>query len=256
MAFLAVSTRVYGFFFAVYRRTWRATVVTSIAAPIMYLTAMGVGLGSIVHRSSSLGGSYLHFVAPALLAATAMQVGASESTYAVLGSFKWVPTYHAMAATPLTPANILAGHLMWMATRITMASAVYLGIIAAFGGIASPLGVLALPTGVLVGMAVAAPITAFSSTRQNDGGFPPIYRFGVVPMFLFSGTFFPVSQLPAGVRPIAYATPLWHGVSLARGLARGHVTLGGAAVHVGYLALWVVVGVALALRFYRRRLGT
>ncbi len=192
-------------------------------SPVLYLAAMGVGLGSLVHRSAAIGGvTYLQFIGPGLLAATAMQVGAAESTYAVLGSFKWMRVYHAMAATPLHAARHPDRPPLWIATRIAMASGVYLAVVAAFGGIKSPLALVAWPACLLIGMAFAGPIVAFSSTRETDNGFAALNRFGIVPMFLFSGTFFPISQLPEVLRWIAYATPLWHGVELVRSLCLGH----------------------------------
>jgi lipooligosaccharide transport system permease protein len=247
--------RSYRYWVATYRRTWRGSVSTTVVSPVLYLAAMGVGLGSLVHRSSAIGGvTYLQFIGPGLLAATAMQVGAAESTYSVLGSFKWIRVYHAMAATPLMPLDILIGHLLWIATRIAMTSGVYLAVVAAFGGIKSPLALVAWPACLLIGMAFAGPIVAFASTRETDNGFAALNRFAIVPMFLFSGTFFPVSQLPEVFRWIAYATPLWHGVALVRSLTLGEP---GAMdfLHVAYLAVWAVVGVALAIRQYRRKLG-
>jgi lipooligosaccharide transport system permease protein len=249
------ALRSYAYWLAQYRRTWRGSVSTTVVSPVLYLAAMGVGLGSLVHRSSAIGGvTYLQFIGPGLLAATAMQVGASESTYAVLGSLKWVRVYHAMAATPLMPLDILLGHLLWIATRIAMASGVYLAVVAAFGGIKSPLGLLALPACLLIGLAFATPIVAFSTTRENDSGFAALNRFAIVPMFLFSGTFFPISQLPEVLRVVAYATPLWHGVELVRSLTLGHL-VGADLVHVAYLVVWAAVGGALAARQFRRKLG-
>jgi lipooligosaccharide transport system permease protein len=249
------AIRSYSYWVSQYRRTWRGSVVSTVVSPVLYLAAMGLGLGSIVHRSPSLGGlTYLQFIGPGLLAATAMQVGAGESTYPVLASFKWLRLYHAMAATPLLPVDILVGHLLWMATRITMASTVYLAVVWAFGGVASPWAVLALPACLLTGLAFAVPITAFSSSRDSDSGFAALNRFVVVPMFLFSGVFFPVSQLPEALRWVAYATPLWHGVDLARALTTGDVRFASAIGHVGYLAAFSVVGFVIALRIYRRKL--
>jgi lipooligosaccharide transport system permease protein len=249
------AIRSYAYWVYQYKRTWRGSVISTVVSPVLYLAAMGVGLGSLVHRGSALGGlTYLQFVGPGLLAATAMQVAAAESMYTVLGSFKWIRVYHAMAATPLTPVDILAGHLLWMASRIAAGSAVYLAVVAAFGGVRSPLALLALPACLLVGMAFAAPITAFSAGRDGDNGFAALNRFVIVPMFLFSGTFFPVSQLPQFLRGVAYATPLWHGVQLVRSFTTGHIPVLGDLGHAAYLLLFVVVGIAAALRIYRRKL--
>jgi lipooligosaccharide transport system permease protein len=250
------ALRSYRYWAAVYKRTWRGSVTSTVVSPVLYLTAMGVGLGSLVHRSSATGNvPYLQFIGPGLLAATAMQIGTGESTYSVLGSFKWVRVYHAMAATPLMPLDILVGHLLWIATRIAMASGVYLAVVAAFGGIRSPLGLLAWPACVLIGMAFAGPIVAFSTTRDTESGFAALNRFAIVPMFLFSGTFFPISQLPEVLRWVAYATPLWHGVELVRSLTLGRIDVPADLLHVGYLAVWAAVGIAIAARQFRRKLG-
>src|SRR5207302_10604479 len=132
--------------------------------------------------------------------------------------------YYAMLATPLGIGDIVVGHQLWMATRVATSSAVYLAVIAAFGGIQSPLAVLALPACVLIGVAFAGPMAAYAATRERDGAFVPVMRFGIVPMFLFSGTFFPISRLPVVLEWVARATPLWHGVDLCRGLTLGTIT--------------------------------
>jgi lipooligosaccharide transport system permease protein len=222
----------------------------------MYLAAMGIGLGSLVRGGPGTNGlTYLQFVAPGLLAATAMQIGSGEATFPVMASFKWVRNYHAMAATPLTPADILVGHVLWMATRVAMACGIYLGVVAGFGAVRTPLAVLALPASVVLGLAFSLPITA---SRESDNGFAALQRFIIVPMFLFSGTFFNVMQLPAAIRWIAYATPLWHGVQLDRDLTTGRMESGGGwvvAAHVVYLTAMIVVGAGWSLRLYRRRLA-
>ena len=250
------ALRSYAYWVAQYRRTWRGSVITTVVTPVLYLTAMGVGLGSLVHRSSAIGGvTYLQFIGPGLLAATAMQIAVGESTFPVFASFKWLRIYHAMAATPLMPLDILIGHVMWIATRIAMASGVYLGVVTLFGGARSPLALVAFPACVLIGLAFACPVVAFAASREHDNGFAALNRFGIVPMFLFSGTFFPVSQLPVVFRWVAYATPLWHGVELTRALSLGRVGVLTALGHVAYLLAWAVVGFVVALRIYRRKLG-
>jgi lipooligosaccharide transport system permease protein len=255
---MSFALRSYEFWVTFYRRTWRGTVATSVVSPVFYLGALGIGLGTLVNRSGTApdGVKYLAFVAPGVLAATAMQVATNEASWPVLGSIRWTRGYYAMLATPLGIRDIVLGHQAWMATRVVSSCAVYLAVIAAFGGIHSPLGVLALPACFLIGIAFSAPMAAYSATRENDGAFVVVNRFAIIPMFLFSGTFFPVDQLPAFFEWVAYATPLWHGVSLARGLALGTLEAGAGLVHVGYLALWMVAGVLLARRTYRRRLVT
>jgi lipooligosaccharide transport system permease protein len=240
-----------------YRRTWRGSIYTSVLNPVLYLGAMGLGLGKLIdaHGTARLGGvGYLAFLAPGLLAAAAMQAAVEESTYPVLGSVKWRRTYYAAASSPLRPPDIFHGHLMFTAMRLAMNSAIFLAVMAAFGAITSPWVLAALPVAVLTGLAFAAPIEAWAITVTKDTSFALVFRFGMIPLFLFSGTFFPVTQLPAWIRPLAYVTPLWHGVALCRSLSLGNATLGGALVHVGYLAALAAVSIAVGNRTYRRRL--
>ena len=240
-----------------YRRTWRGSVCSTVLSPVLYLGAMGLGLGSLVDArgTASLGGvSYLVFLAPGLLAASAMQTAFSSSTYPVLGSVKWLKTYQAAAATPLRPRDIFHGHLLFTLLRLAITSAIFMAVMAAFGAARSPWVIAALPVAMLTGLAFAAPIEAFSVLQTRDQPFSVLYRFVLIPLFLFSGTFFPISQLPAWVRPLAYVTPLWHGVALCRSLSLGTATAGSALEHAGYLALLAAAGVAAGNRAYRRRL--
>ncbi|SNS93419.1 lipooligosaccharide transport system permease protein [Geodermatophilus pulveris] len=241
-----------------YRHFWRSSLVSSVLEPALFLAAMGLTLGVLVDRGTGLpdGVAYLSFLAPGLLAAAAMQLGSFESTYPVLGAIKWQKTYEAVLATPAGVRDLLVGHLLYVAFRVGTSAALFLGVLVLFGAADSLLVLLALPAALLTGMAFAAPVTAFSATLENDPGFAALQRFGILPMFLFSGTFFPVAQLPAFFEAVAYATPLWHGVSLARGLALGTIEAGPALLHVGYLLLWSVVGAALAVRTFTRRLVT
>lgn len=238
-----------------YRRTWRGTVVSTVAQPVLFLAAMGVGLGSLVDEGGRLGSDYLVFLAPGLLAATAMQTAANESMYPVQGAIKWERTYHAMLATPLGVGAVLGGHLLWVVFRLATTCLAFLGVMTLFGAAESPAAVLALPAAVLCGMAFAAPIFAFVAAVDRDAAFAAIQRFVLVPMFLFSGTFFPISQLPRVLEWVAYATPLWHGVDLCRSLALGTQDPLDAAVHVGYLSLWVAGGILAARFSFDRRLA-
>ena len=251
------AVREFRYWLTNYRRTWRGSIYTSFLSPVLYLGAMGLGLGKLVdaHGTARLGGvSYLAFLAPGLLAAAAMQSGIEESTYPVLGSVKWRRTYYAAAASPLRPADIFHGHLLFTIMRLAMNSAIFLVVMAAFGAITSPWVLAAVPVAVLTGLAFAAPIEAWAVTVSKDTSFALVFRFGMIPLFLFSGTFFPVTQLPVWIRPLAYATPLWHGVALCRSLSLGTATLGGALVHVGYLAALAAVSIVVGNRTYRRRL--
>jgi lipooligosaccharide transport system permease protein len=248
------------YFLLAYRRTWRASVATTFVNPVLYLLAMGVGLGSFVNKgahTSAIGHmSYLQFVAPALAATAAAMTATSESMYPVMAGFKWIKTYHSMLATPLRVADVLAAHLSWIAARIAMAVTAYLIVMAAFGTTRSPWAVGILPVGVLTGMAFAAPLAAFTVTQDSENAFPLIFRLGLIPLFLFSGVFFPIGQLPFGLRLVAYLTPLWHGVDLSRTLALGHGSLGSAAFDLAYLVGVGALGVWVASKTFPRRLVT
>ena len=252
-----MALREFRFWLVNYRRTWRGSIYSSVLSPVLYLGAMGLGLGTLVdaHGLARLGGvSYLDFLAPGLLAAAAMQTAMGESTYPVLGSVKWLKTYQAAAASPLRPADIFHGHLLFTTMRLAMNCAIFLAVVAAFGAARSAWVLAALPAAVLTGLAFAAPIEAYAVTRQKDQSFAMLFRFGMIPLFLFSGTFFPVTQLPAWIRPLAYITPLWHGVALCRSLSLGTADPAGVLAHVGYLAALTVAGIAAGRRTYRRRL--
>ena len=183
-----------------------------------------------------------------------MQTAMGESTYPVMASVKWLKTYQAAAATPLRPADVFAGHLLFTTMRLAMNCTIFLAVMAAFGAVRSPWVIAALPVAVLTGLAFAAPIEAFAVTREKDQSFAMLFRFGMIPMFLFSGTFFPVTQLPAWIRPVAYVTPLWHGVALCRELSLGTATPASALGHVAYLLAVAGIGVVIGARTYRRRL--
>jgi lipooligosaccharide transport system permease protein len=243
-----------------YRRNWRATAVSTIVQPLLFLLAFGVGFGSLVQGSgqaaAATGGvPYLVWIAPGLLAMSAVQAAAFDSTYPVLSGFKWQRVYHSMIAGPITPAQVALGHLVWLAIKTAGSGAVYLLVIALVGGVAGPGVLLALVFSVLAGSAVAAAVTAFSATRENEGAaFSALFRFVVIPMTLFSGTFFPVDRLPEAVRPLVWISPLWHGTELARAAALGEWQPLAALGHLAFLLALLAVGVALAVRFFTRRL--
>jgi lipooligosaccharide transport system permease protein len=251
------AIRQFRFWLTNYRRTWQGSIYSGVLNPVLYLGAMGLGLGTLVdqHGTSSLGGvNYLAFLAPGLLAAAAMQTAMGESTYPVYGSVKWLKTYQAAIASPLRPTDLFHGHLLWTTLRLTMNSAVFLAVMAAFGAARSAWVIACLPAAILTGMAFATPIEAYTMTCTKDTSFAMLFRFGIIPLFLFSGTFFPITQLPVYVRPLAYATPLWHGVALCRSLSLGTAHAGAVAIHVGYLAAVTALGIFAGNRTYGRRL--
>ncbi len=249
--------RVFEHRFLSYRRTFRASIFTSFVSPVLFLTAMGIGLGAYVTNDAALGGvPYLVFLAPGMLAATAMQSASFEATFPIMGGLVWNKVFHAMYATPISPRDIALGNLLWIVARLTLITSIFTLVIIAFGAAGSPLIVLAMPAAVLTGMAFAGPIAAFSATQKTPSKFAAIFRFGITPLFLFSGTFFPISSLPAALQALAWLTPLFHGVALTRGLSLG-TTLDdpvASAIHLIYLVTLASVGAYLTVRNVSRRL--
>jgi lipooligosaccharide transport system permease protein len=243
-----------------YLRNWRGSLFSNFAQPVLFLLAMGVGLGSYVDKggANATGGvSYLQFLAPALLVSSVMQGSAGEGTFPVLAGFHWVRRYYAQYATPLTPEAIAFGQLAWNATHALMVGSIFCLIVVLFGAAATPGIIWSVPIGVVTGLAFSAPIAAFMSTQRSTRAWENIWRFGITPLFLFSGTFFPIDRLPEIIRPVAWLLPLWHGVDLARSAALG--TIGDAPLlavaHVVILLVVVAAGTRAMFFMFRRQLA-
>ena len=203
------------------------------------------------------GVSYLEFVAPALMATAAMTIAANETTYPVLMGFKWNPTFFGMNAAPLTGGQIVNGIMLAILARMIMTVTIYFGVILAFGAVPSAWGVLAIGSAVLTGMAIGLVLSSYTSTIKDDRGqMAMIQRFGIMPLFLFSGTFFPLEQLPVYLQPIGWISPLWHGAELGRVATYGlEESLWLTVTHVGYLSGIIVVGLWATRRHFVRRLN-
>jgi lipooligosaccharide transport system permease protein len=240
----------------VYSKTWRSSLTTTFLEPVLYLAAMGLGVGSLVnHHSGGVNGvPYLSFVAPGLLGASMLQVGVSDCSYPVLGGFKWERTFWAEVATPLSVGDVVAGKLVWEIVRFTAVSAVFLLVMVAFGVIHSPFAAFMVPAAVLSGMSTATVTAAFAATQNSDLGMSLLFRLGVLPMNLFAGVFYPLSRLPSGLRMVAEVIPLTHGVAILRALSLGTGLGWGLLLDGLYLALWTVAGIVLCLHTFGRRL--
>ncbi|PRX99936.1 ABC transporter permease [Allonocardiopsis opalescens] len=235
-----------------YRRLWQASVFSSFVMPVLFLLSFGIGVGGYV---GELGGvDYLAWIVPGVLASVAFQMSVGESTYGVLGDFKWIRGYQAMQATPVRVRDMVGGWLAYMLLRVLIASVVFLGVAALFGALHSPWALATPLVCGLLGLAVCAPTTAFAATIDHDSYFALLFRFVVVPSTLFAGVFFPVEQLPDVVRPLAYLSPLWHGVELCRAATLGTAPGWPALAHLGYLVLWALLGSAWAVAAFGRRL--
>lgn len=218
-------------------------VVLMFGNPLIYLLSLGLGLATLVSADVD-GVSYLVFVAPALLAGAAFTGGAEESTYPVLVGFKFNPVFYAMAASPISPRQVANGIFIGTAVRVIPTVVVYYAIMLLFGAVPSAVGALSIVTASLLGMTVATLVTWYTATVEDDKGqMAVIMRFIVMPLFLFSGTFFPLSELPIFLQWIGWISPLWHGTQLGRVLSYGMdeaiwLTVG----HVLYLVVLFVIG--------------
>lgn len=241
----------------VYRRTWRGSVISTFMNPILYLLAMGLGLGSLVDEgggTTQLDFEYLPYLAPGLLAAATMMTAAGESLYPVMAGMKWNKSYHDALATPISTRDLVFGHFGWVAFRILFTAVVFTGVMVVFGTISITKALLVIPPAVLAGLAFAGPVTAYGARLEKETGLSAVFRFVITPLFLFSGTFFPIDQLPDWMEPLAYVTPLWHGVETTRALALGIDTTWNPALHYSVMVLYLLAGAAIAKRIYHKRL--
>jgi lipooligosaccharide transport system permease protein len=243
-------------------RAYAQTIVaTSIGNPLVYLFALGVGLASLVDAGISAGPgsqvSYLTFVAPALLASAAVTVATEEFTYPVLASFKWNPIFSAMNAAPVSAAQIANGTIIAVLFRIVVTCAIYFGVMILFGAVPQETGALGIVTASLTGLAIGVLIMAYTSTVQEDKGqMAIIMRFIITPLFLFSGTFFPLTQLPLYLQWIGWISPLWHGTELGRVLAYGLAEPAWlTAIHLAYLVILTIGGWRASQIIVGRRLN-
>jgi lipooligosaccharide transport system permease protein len=230
------------------RSVWLA-IVSGFFEPLFYLVAMGQGLGSLVGTVSGPAGqqlSYAVFIAPGLLAASAMNGAVYDATFSFFIKLKYAKLYDAMLATPLGPVDVALGEIGWALLRGGMYSAGFLGVMLAAGLISSLWALLALPAALLVAFAFASIGIAATSFMRSWQDFD-LVQLAVLPMFLFSATFFPLSVYPSALQRLVQAFPLYHGVSLIRGLTTGVVgwtTLG----HVAYFVVMAALGLVVASR--------
>jgi lipooligosaccharide transport system permease protein len=235
-------------------------VMYSVGHPVAYLFAMGVGLATLVDAqgSGAFGGvGYVTFVAPALLVSAAVMTAANEFTFPVMDGFKWRRTYFGPHASPLTPRQIAAGHIMAVTLRFLLQSAVYFAAILLFGAAPGGWGWVTIVVATVAGLSFGLPLMAYTASITEDKGqFALVMRFIVMPLFLFSGTFFPLDTLPLAVRWIGWISPIWHGTELGRVFSYGHqepplLTV----LHVVVLAGLAVAGWFLTRRQFAVRMG-
>ena len=232
----------------VYKHGW-IVLFSGFFEPLFYLLSIGFGLGRLVGDVAGPGGQlipYAVFVAPALLAASSMNGAITESTFNFFFKLNYDKTFASILTTPMSPADISLGELIWALIRGALYTIGFLAVMFLFGLARSPMILLTLPGALLIGFAFAAvgmALTSFMRTWQDFD----LIQLVILPMFLFSGTFFPLDTLPEPARFIVQLTPLYHGVDLLRGLTVGVVgpeTL----VHVAYLVIMGVIGLLIVSR--------
>jgi len=237
-----------------YRHQW-IVLLTGFVEPVLYLLGIGFGIGSLV-RNVPIGHgqviSYAMFVAPALMASSAMNGAIYESTFNLFYKLRYVRSFDAIIATPVGVEDATVGEIIWAVGRGSLYSVGFLVLMLALGLVASPWAILAIPAAVLVGFAFAAlgsVITTFMRSWQDFDG----VQLGLQPMFLFSATFFPITVYPPALQVLVEITPLYRGIDLIRGLTTGAVGAG-QLVDVAYLLLMGIAGVTIAALRLRRRL--
>lgn len=242
--------------FIVYRQNWKISFIAPILEPLFYLLAFGYGLSSLVGniRTSGIEVSYATFIAPALIAINIMNNAFFENTYSSFVRMYYQKTFDAMMATPLTVHQIITGEILWGATKSVIATMVMMAVISAFGLIQYPAGLVLIPLAFIGGMAFGSVGMYFTGIIKHIDLFNLPFFLFITPMFLFSGTFFPVENLPQWAQVIAGILPLTHLVNLSRSLCYGGIVDGKMFWQLGYILAFWMVFFALALHKMRQRL--
>jgi len=239
----------------VYRATWWTNAIPPIFEPILYLLAFGAGVGSLIQRPIPYAGgevSYITFIAPGLIAVTIMFWSFFETLYASFVRMFYQKTFDAIVATPLSLDDVIAGEILWGATKSLGAAILMLIVISGFG-LLTPTAVLVVPFALLAGLFFGSLGMIFTAICPTIDSFNlPIFLL-IYPMFLFGGTFFPIELLPGWARIVAQALPLTHTVGFVRAVCLGHVDAS-LWIHVAYLAAGTPVLCILSIVLMRRRL--
>ena len=238
--------------FDVFMKTYKVNFVPPLLEPIFYLVGMGLGLGSLVTLTGGM--SYVAFIAPALVATSMMFSSFFECTYSSFVRMYFQKTFDAIIATPLSVEEVIAGELLWGATKSLVNSTIVLGVVAAFGLISSPLFLFVFPLSFLVGLCFSTIAMCFTAVVPNIDSFNyPSFLF-ITPMFILSGTFFPLTGLPFGAQVVAEAFfPLTHAVALTRGLVWGRIETS-LLLDLAWLLIVTLFFFVLAINLMKKRL--
>ena len=240
---------------------WMGAVIAfGLGNPIMYLISVGLGIGALVDANNGggvLGVSYLQFVAPALLATAAIQGVMDEVTFPTMDGFVWDKLFYAINATSVSSRQIADGVMLVALTRGLFTTLMYLGVLLVFGAVPLSSVLPLIFSSMIAAWGWSAVMLAITARLERDEGwFALIGRFVIAPMFLFSGTFYPLEQMPIYLQPIGWISPLWHATQLGRNLSYGMELADGMfLVHVGYLALMGIIGMIFVYPKFRERLA-
>jgi len=239
----------------VYRHQW-IIILSGVFEPIFYLAGIGLGLGGIIREVPLPNGqvvAYAAYVAPALVATAAMNGAVFETIFNVFFKLNYAKTYDGVLATPMGITEIAIGEMLWALMRAALYAVAMFVIMLVMGLILSPLGILMIPAALLVAAAFAAAGLAGTSYLRTVNDFDVPMGLVVMPMFLFSGTFFPISFYPLPIQIFMQATPLYHAISLIRGLSTGIVGTA-QAWDLVYLVAFFAVCMWIAMRQMERKL--
>ena len=233
----------------------------SIANPVLYLVSIGLGVGAYIDKNTGGMGvdgvSYITFLAPALLATAAIQGAIDESVFPTLEGFKWNKIFFSMNSTPLSGNHIAMGVFFNSLIRVIFTAVMYWFVMLAFGVLESPRAWLAIFTAVMAGAAFGALMQALAGMLENeDIFFTVLGRFVIMPLFLFSGTFYPLTNMPIYLQWIGWISPLWHATELGRWLSYGHeISSQMLYVHFIFLNSLLLIGIIASRRIFTKRLG-
>ena len=236
-------------------------IAIAVANPALYLISVGIGLGGLIDKNVGSAGidgvKYLTFLAPALLAQAAIQNAMDETVFPTLEGFKWYKVFYSMNSTPLSGGQISLGVFLAALFRTVYTVLLYFLVMWLFGALESPKAWLAIPTAIFAGVSFGALMQAVAAKLENENIFFTVLgRFIMMPLFLFSGTFFPLTSMPFFLQWIGWISPLWHATELGRFLTYGHeVSASMVLVHFSILTVMLVVGLVLSARIFTRRLA-
>ena len=233
----------------------------AIANPVLYLVSIGLGVGAYIDKNTGGMGvdgvSYITFLAPALLATAAIQGAIDESVYPTLEGFKWNKIFFSMNSTPLSGNHIATGVFLNSLIRVTFTAIIYWLVMLVFGVLESPRAWLAIFTAIMAGAAFGAMMQALAGMLENeDIFFTVLNRFVIMPLFLFSGTFYPLTNMPIYLQWIGWISPLWHATELGRWLTYSHeISTLMLYTHFIFLNSLLLIGIIASRRIFTRRLG-